>query len=61
MVLVMGATGRGHYGMMGKGMMEEKCEKCELMMDKMEKNPSMMHDMMKGKEMKEMKHKGMMK
>ncbi len=58
MVLVLGATGRGHYGMMGRGMMGEKCAKCEMMMEKMEKNPSMMQDMMKEKGMM---HKGMIK
>jgi hypothetical protein len=56
MVLVFGATGRGQCGMMG-----ERGMKCEMMMEKMEKNPSMMKDMMKKMESKEMMKKGMKK
>jgi hypothetical protein len=57
LVLFHGITGRGKCGPCGGGMMEEKGMKCE-MMDSMKKDPSMMKDMMKNKEMK---HKSMMK
>ena len=60
LVLFHGVTGKGRCGKCGmgdEGMMEDKGMKCE-MMGKMEKNPSMMKDMMKSKDMK---HKSMMK
>jgi hypothetical protein len=60
-ILFYGATGRGHYGMMGRGMTGEKGMKCEMMIDMMKKNPSMMDEMMKNKDMRQMMQKKMMK
>jgi preprotein translocase subunit SecG len=58
-VLLYGATGRGHYGMMGgKGMMMGGKG---MMMEMMKKDPSMMQDMCKNKEMREMMQKGLKK
>jgi len=58
-VLLSGATGRGHYGMMGgKGMMMGGKG---MMMEMMKKDPSMMQDMCKNKEMREMMQKGLKK
>lgn len=61
-ILYYGATGRGHYGVMGgRGMTGEKGMKCEMMIDMMKKNPSMMDEMMKDKDMRQMMQKKMMK
>lgn len=61
-ILFYGATGRGHYGMMGgRGMMGEKGMKCEMMIDMIKKNPSMMDEMIKNKDMRLMMQKKMMK
>ena len=63
-VLVLGATGSGHRGMMrggmmGGSMMGEKGMKC--CMEMMKKDPSMMQDMCKNKEMRDMMQKGLKK
>ncbi|MFH1710122.1 MAG: hypothetical protein ABH860_03530 [bacterium] len=55
-VLIYGVSGRGHYGMMGRGMTKEKCEM--MMKKKMKENPSMMQDAMKSKGTKGMMEKG---
>ena len=62
-VLVLGATGSGYHGMMGgKGMMMEgKSMKCQTMMQMMKKNPSMMQEICKDKEMRDMMQKGLKK
>jgi hypothetical protein len=62
-MLYFGATGRGHMGMMGKGMMGDdmmmgKCGKCMMMEKMMKDNPKMMD--MKVKDMKMMMDKKMM-
>ena len=63
-ILFYGATGRGHYGMMGGCMMGEKGMmggKGQMMMERMKKDPSMMQEMCKNKEMREMMQKGIKK
>jgi len=63
-VLVLGATGYGHRGMMRGGMMggcmmgEKGMKGC---MEMMIKNPSMMQEMCKNKEMRGMMQKGLKK
>jgi hypothetical protein len=63
-VLVLGATGSGHRGMMRGCMMGEKGMmggKGQMMVEMMKKNPSMMQEMCKNKEMRDMMQKGLKK
>jgi hypothetical protein len=68
-VLVLGATGWGHHGMMRGGMMGGCMMgdkgmmggKSQMMMEMMKKDPSMMQEICKNKEMRDMMQKGLKK
>ncbi len=61
-VLLYGVTGRGTCGMMGgKGMMGGGGMKCEMMKGMIKSNPSMLQDMCKDKDMRDMMQKALKK
>lgn len=49
-----GCCGMGGHGMMGGRMMYSKSMKCDMMMDMMKKDPSMMQEMCKNTQMRQM-------